>query len=184
MRTPAVMANINVINLLTSHIYEHVALQARELVEAEFGPKLQELQQQYNGQIPEEAMQAIQVEIENEVAQRIAELAANLSEVLAPADNEDPLVEIRKQELALQGARLQQDAKEFETNTVLKAQQDQMSNQLTAQRNAISQQTADERTQVARERIDAQEEMAASRIAVELENLIKKEFKKQLMFND
>ena len=173
MRTPAVMANINIIGLLTSHMYEHVALQARELVEAEFGPKLQELQQQYQGQIPEEAMQQIQVEIENEVAQRIAELSANLSEVLAPAGNEDPLVEIRKQELALQGARLQQDAKEFETTTVLKAQQDQLNNQLAAQRNDISQQTANERTQVARERIDAQEEMAASRIAVELEKLNK-----------
>jgi len=118
-------------------------------------------------------MQQIQMEIENEVAQRIAELSANLSEVLAPGGNEDPLVEIRKQELALQGARLQQDAKEFETNTVIKTQQDQINNQLTAQRNAISQQTADERTEVARERIDAQEEMAASRIAVELEKLNK-----------
>ena len=173
MRTPAVMANINIIGLLTSHIYEHLALQARELVETEFGPKLQELQQQHKGQIPEEMMQAIQIEIENEVAQRIAELSAKLSEVLAPAGNEDPLVEIRKQELALQGARLQQDAKEFETNTVLKAQQDQMGNQLGAQRNQIAQQGVDNRTQVARERIDAQEEMAASRIAIELEKLNK-----------
>ena len=41
-------------------------------------------------------------------------MSAQMSEVLAPPPNEDPLVEIRQQELALQGAKLQQDAKEFE----------------------------------------------------------------------
>ena len=173
MRTPAVMSNINIIGILTAHIYEHVSLQAREIVEQEFGPQLQQLQEQYQGQIPPEVMQQIQMEIENEVAQRIAEMSAQMSEVLAPPPNEDPLVEIRQQELALQGAKLQQDAKEFETNTVIKTQQDAFKNTMAEQKNDFSQMQALDKSAIARERIDAQEEIAAGRIALELQKLQK-----------
>jgi len=173
MRTPAVMSNINIIGILTAHIYEHVSLQAREIVEQEFGPQLQQLQEQYQGQIPPEVMQQIQMEIENEVAQRIAEMSAQMSEVLAPPPNEDPLVEIRQQELALQGAKLQQDAKEFETNTVIKTQQDAFKNTMAEQKNQFSEMNALDKSAIARERIDAQEEIAAGRIALELQKLQK-----------
>ena len=173
MRTPAVMSNINIIGILTAHIYEHVSLQAREIVEQEFGPQLQQLQEKYQGQIPPEVMQQIQMEIENEVAQRIAEMSAQMSEVLAPPPNEDPLVEIRQQELALQGAKLQQDAKEFETNTVIKTQQDAFKNTMAEQKNDFSQMQALDKSAIARERIDAQEEIAAGRIALELQKLQK-----------
>ena len=113
------------------------------------------------------------MEIENEVAQRIAEMSAQMSEVLAPPPNEDPLVEIRQQELALQGAKLQQDAKEFETNTVIKTQQDAFKNTMAEQKNQFSEMNALDKSAIARERIDAQEEIAAGRIALELQKLQK-----------
>lgn len=113
------------------------------------------------------------MEIENEVAQRIAEMSAQMSEVLAPPPSEDPLVEIRQQELALQGAKLQQDAKEFETKTALQVQQENYKNLMGEQKQQFSEMQALDKSAIARERIDAQEEIAAGRIALELQKLQK-----------
>lgn len=168
------------VGVISAHIFQHLSLQAREMVEAE----LAQLKQQQgaemgaqiglaaqNGQIalPDALQQIGQIsaappqftpdQVEARVAQVLAELMAELAPRLSPpqGDGQDPLVMIRMQELALkdkdqtQRQALDQQKLSLENKKVLqRATSD-------ADRIDVQEQIAEDRTQVARERIAAQQ---------------------------
>lgn len=168
------------VGVISAHIFQHLSLKAREMVEAE----LAQLKQQQgaemgaqigmaaqNGQIalPDALQQIGQIsamppqftpdQVEARVAQVLAELMAELVPRLSPpqGNEQDPLVMIRMQELALkdkdqtQREALDQQKLSLENKKVLqRANSD-------AARIDVQEKIAEDRTQVARERIAAQQ---------------------------
>ena len=164
------------VGVISAHIFQHLSLKAREMVEAE----LEQLKQQQgaemgaqlglaaqNGQIalPDALQQIGQIsamppqftpdQVEARVAQVLAELMTELAPRLSPPQGEgqDPLVMIRMQELALkdkdqtQRQTIDQQKLSLENQKILqRANSD-------AARIDVQEQIAEARTQVARERI-------------------------------
>jgi hypothetical protein len=164
------------VGVISAHIFQHLSLKAREMVEAE----LAQLKQQQgaemgaqlglaaqNGEIalPDALQQIGQIsamppqftpdQVEARVAQVLAELMTELGPRLSPpqGDGQDPLVMIRMQELALkdkdqtQRQEIDQQKLSLENQKILqRANSD-------AARIDVQEQIAVARTQVARERI-------------------------------
>ena len=152
LNTPPVQMNAQVQALIHSHIMQHLQMKADILGEQQMPPEVmqqfQQLQQQAQEASAQEA-QNLAIEAGNILAQFSAPILAELlveynQKVSAPQD-EDPLVAIRKQELALKGQELSIEQQQF-----LAAEQRKM-------------QEAQQRINVDRERIDAQEDIAELR---------------------
>jgi len=152
LNTPPVQMNAQVQALIHSHIMQHLQMKADILGEQQMPPEVmqqfQQLQQQAQNASAQEA-QNLAIEAGNILAQFSAPILAELlveynQKVSAPQD-EDPLVAIRKQELALKGQELSIEQQQF-----LAAEQRKM-------------QEAQQRINVDRERIDTQEDIAELR---------------------
>tara|TARA_R100000988_G_scaffold98273_1_gene66304 strand:+ start:675 stop:3146 length:2472 start_codon:yes stop_codon:yes gene_type:complete len=152
LNTPPVQMNAQVQALIHSHIMQHLQMKADILGEQQMPPEVmqqfQQLQQQAQEASAQEA-QNLAIEAGNILAQFSAPILAELlveynQKVSAPQD-EDPLVAIRKQELALKGQELSIEQQQF-----LAAEQRKM-------------QEAQQRINVDRERIDTQEDIAELR---------------------
>ena len=122
-----------VLMVLEKHIYEHLGLKAMVMAQQ---------QMQQAGQRVDPAQQ------EQMIAQLQAQLVAQFQQQQPPQPQQDPLVEVKKQELAL------------------REQQIQMDNQVDQQRLAMDAQRNAEQTNVARERIDSQEDIAQMRARI------------------
>ena len=122
-----------VLMVLEKHIYEHLGLKAMVMAQQ---------QMQQAGQQLDPAQQ------EQMIAQLQAQLVAQFQQQQPPQPQQDPLVEVKKQELAL------------------REQQIQMDNQVDQQRLAMDAQRNAEQTNVARERIDSQEDIAQMRARI------------------
>jgi len=175
-QTPPVMAAIQ------AHCFQHIAHWARERVQQE----VQQLQQQEIQQIqmliqtgaidPQIGMQRMQVvqqgggqfspeQIEARVAQVQQELTSWLIQQLnpAPGEEEDPLVRIRQQELALKGQKQEFDAQVDQEKLALDRDKLQQAAQTDAARMELQEEIAEERNEVNRERIEATLDMAEMR---------------------
>jgi len=98
--------------ILQAHISEHISFLAREEVMAKNAQEMQEQAAQFGGQIPPELQQQFQMEIENQVAQRIVEmteaLVAEEQEYLGQKD-QDPLIDLKQQEINLRAQEIKQN---------------------------------------------------------------------------
>ena len=148
MRTPIVMAAPVVVGGLTGHISQHIGMKARGLVIQELGPILEQAQAQGTDQLSPQDQQQLLSEAEGRISEVIAQITAELME--GSDTQEDPLVELRKEELRLQEADMYRKSQEH------------------LDKHSLDEREASERTSVARERIDSQEDIAEmrSRIAV------------------
>jgi hypothetical protein len=126
---------------LEKHIYEHIGLKAR--VQAMQNPQAQ--------QMPPE-------QLENMVAQLQAQLVAEFQQQQPPAPQEDPLVQIKQQELAI------------------REQEMQMDNQLDQQRLQMDATNRQENIQLGRERIQSQEDIAQMRARIALQRQQQNQF--------
>lgn len=173
------------VGVISSHIFQHLSLKAREVVEGELAQLKQQMGAQMgaqiglaaqNGQIPVgAAMQQISQlgamppqftpdQIEARVAQVLAELMAQVLPQLSPAQqNNDPLVMIRMQELALKDKELAQRKENDDKKVALENKKLLQRSTSDAARIEVQEQVSDDRVQVARERIAAQMSMAQNR---------------------
>jgi len=98
--------------ILQGHISEHIAMMAREEIMSKNEQEMQQQAAQFGGQIPPELQQQFQMEIENQVAERIVqmteELVAEEQEYLGKKDS-DPLIDLKQQELTLRAQEIQQN---------------------------------------------------------------------------
>ncbi len=142
MSSIIVRSNAAAMQILQTHIFEHLAMKAQMVVQQE----MMMLQQQGQA-VPPEMMQNRVAEVE---AQLMAEYIQQESQILG-AGKQDPLVDLKAQELQLrQQEQMQQ------------AQQDQLELQLDRQK--LTQQGA-----LARERIDSTEDIAAMRAQIAMQ---------------
>ena len=141
--------------ILQGHIVEHIGLQAREEVEEEMKPALEEQIANYGGQIPPDLQAQLQEQIEEQIAEKIAlmteEMVAEEQEILA-AEGQDPLIALKQQEINLK-------AGDLERKTV--ADQAKL---------GLDKAKLDQTAELTQDKIDSQEDIAQLRANV---NLIK-----------
>lgn len=171
------------IGVISAHIFQHLSLKAREMVDAELAQLRQQQGAQMgaqiglaaqNGQItlPAAMQQIGQLgamppqftpdQVEARVSQVLAGLMAEIAPKLSPpqGQNQDPLVMIRMQELALKDKELGQ-RKEFEDKKMAMEGKKLLQRSTSdAARIEVQEQVSEDRTQIARERIAAQQEQA------------------------
>ena len=156
MKTPVVMATPPTFGLLQAHLCEHIALNARAAAQGEMLQQAQQLQQlQAAGQIsPQEAQMQMQGDVEVRVAQLIAQYTQQvMAELMAPAGEVDPLVQLRDKELDIKALDMQRKADEF------------------ASKQSFEEQREAQRQDLTREKMDSQEDIALLRADVNLERI-------------
>ena len=132
---------------------DHVSIQAREEIEAEMGPQIQQVTAQYGGQLPEELQLQFQQELEQLVAEKISiateEMVADEVE-LSQALGQDPLVDLKQQEINIRSQDLERKTMVDEAKI------------------GIDEQKLRQDAQIAQDRIDSQEDIAQLRANVNL----------------
>ena len=136
--------NLPVLTALQAHVSEHIALMAREQVEAKNAPVIQEQAQKFGGQIPPELLQQFQAQNEKEIAQVIAEMTndavAEEQEYLEKTGETDPLIDLKQQDLLLklneqQMRKEEQDEKFKIDRERIKSQEEQTDKRVETQQN-------------------------------------------------
>ena len=132
---------------------EHVSIESREEAEDDMAKQIEEVTQQYGGQIPPELQAEMQEALEQQIAERIAakvtEMAQEEAEFVAQ-QGQDPLVMLKEQELGLREAEINR-----------KAMNDQANQEMDAMKLAQD-------AKIAQDRIDSQEDIAQLRANVNL----------------
>ena len=163
LQTPPVQMNAQVQALIHSHIMQHLQMKADALGEQQMPP---EIQQQFQ-QLQQQAQQVSPAEAEQLVMQAgdllaqfsapiMAELISEYSKQVENPNDEDPLVAIRKQELALKGQELSIEQQQFLQEEKRKAQEAQMRARVDRERIATQEDIADLRDDTARARLEQQ----------------------------
>ena len=163
LQTPPVQMNAQVQALIHSHIMQHLQMKADALAEQQMPP---EIQQQFQ-QLQQQAQQASPAEAEQLVMQAgdllaqfsapiMAELISEYSKQVDNPNDEDPLVAIRKQELALKGQELSMEQQQFLQEEKRKAQEAQMRARVDRERIGSQEDIADLRDDTARARLEQQ----------------------------
>ena len=134
-------------------------MQAQQEVMSQLDPEAQMVLQQ-NPQM----VQQLQGEIANKAAELIGELTEQFAQAVSPADNVDPLVAIRQQELSLRGAEIQQNAEQFQEKQELEREKERNDALIAQQRIDLTEEATAEKTRVAEERIQTQRDIAAANL--------------------
>jgi hypothetical protein len=159
--TPLVQASPSVYGMLVAHIMEHLSHKARLMVNQEVQQSMQQMQAlaQVGAVPPQMAQMQPQIppdQIEARVAQIEAQLVAQFLQSLQPppdAQQADPLVQIRQQEL------------------MIKATESERKAQLDRERMALEAQKLQQRAATDAARIESQEEIAENRADVNMERI-------------
>ena len=163
LSTPVAQANANIIMTIQGHISEHIAMmsesQAQQEIMAELSPEAQMMMQQN----PQMAQQ-VQNEVQNRAAEIAGEMTEQYAQAVAPADQSDPLVAIRQQELSLRGAEIQEKSRQFEDKQQLEREKERNDILLNQQRIDLSEEANSEKVRIAEDRIKTQREIAAANL--------------------
>ena len=108
--------------------------------------------------------QQMQNDVQNRAAEIIGELTEKYAQTVAPSSSEDPLVTIRKQELALRGQDIERKAEEFEKKQELDKEKERNQRLVDQQRIDISEEALNDKTRIAEERIQTQRDIANANI--------------------
>ena len=150
----SVKNNPQALMTLEAHIMEHVAMRAREQIEQEQAPLIQERSQEAGGQLsPEEQMQ-IQQEMETAVAVRIAEDTAEMvadEQEFLDSQGSDPLIDLKQQEINLRAQDLQRKSMVDESKL------------------GLEQQKLAQSAKISQDKIDSNEDIAQLRANVNLD---------------
>lgn len=148
MQLPIVQASPQAYGMFLGHVQEHIAFKARNLIQE------QVQQAQMQAQMQGVPLQMTPQDVEDAVAQLESQLTTQVLQSLMPqGDQQDPLVAIRQQELAIKAM-----------DSERKAQRDQ--EDLELERQKLMQRAATDAA-----RIESQEEIAEQRAAVNMERI-------------
>jgi hypothetical protein len=161
--TPVAQANAAIVMTLQGHIQEHIGFMAEQMAQDEVMEGMDQMQAQMIATNPD-----LQAQIANQVSSRAAELIGELTEqyaqAVSPPPEQDPLVSIRQQELALRGADIQRKAEEFERSQEFDKEKERNDKLLAQQRLDLQDEALSDKTRVAEERIQTQRDIAAANI--------------------
>jgi hypothetical protein len=155
--------NAQVQALIHSHIMQHLQMKADVLGEQQMPPdvlqQFQQVQQQAQQANPSEAEQLVQQAgdiLAQFSAPIMAQLITEYSQSVADPSDEDPLVAIRKQELALKGQELSLEQQQFLQEEQRKSQDAQRRINVDKERIESMEDIAELRDQTARARLEQQ----------------------------
>ena len=176
MQTPLVATSPTVMGTFYAHLQEHIAYKARAQVEREVNEAAQGLQQGVQqGQVDPVTGQVFMNELESQsndpasIEERVAQIEVQLmKEVMAAVAppqqvQEDPLVKIRMQELAIREQQAKSDAALDQAKIQLEQMKLQQKAATDAARLELQEEVAENRNEVNRERIDVQRQSAQRR---------------------
>ena len=157
--TSAAQINAGIAMTLQGHIQEHIGMMAEAMAQQEIMAEIPPEQQMMMQQNPQ-MQQQIQEQVQSRAAEIIGELTEKYAQTIAPESGDDPLVEIRKQELSLKGADIDRKAEEFEKKQQFDREKERNQRLVDQQRIDISEESLDDKTRIAEERIEAQRDIA------------------------
>jgi hypothetical protein len=177
MKTPLVMTSPQVMGTFYSHIMEHVSQKARNMVMQEIQSIISqaELAAQSGAIDPQAAQQQIMkvqqdmqdpAQMESLISLQMEKLMAEVLPGLLPTGNspmDDPLVQIRMQELALKQEDLQRKKEDDQGQLLIELQKMQQRAATDAARMESQEEIAQNRNEVNRERIDVQRQAVQRR---------------------
>ena len=121
--TPIAQANAAIVMTFQGHISEHIAMmseiQAQQEISANMTPEQQAIMQQ-----DPIAMKQFQDQVASRAAEISSEVSEQYAQSITPPPSEDPLVSIRKQELALRGQEVAQRQQQFEVEQEFKKEKE------------------------------------------------------------
>ena len=149
-----------------AHIMQHLQMKADSIAQQQMPPEAlqqyQQLQQQAQQMPPVEAAQVMQ-QANDLLAQFsspiMTELMQQFSQEVATPPQEDPLVAIRKQELALKGQELQQDREQFEMKEQMRAEEKMRQDRIDRERIATQMDIAKMKDDSTQDRLEQQKEL-------------------------
>ena len=155
-----VQANIH------SHIMQHLQLKADAIAQQQMPPEAmqqyQQMQQQAQQMPPTESAQ-IMNQAQGILAQFsspiMTELVQQFTEQVSAPPEEDPLVTIRKQELALKGQQLSQEQDQFETKEQMRMEEKLRQDGIDMERINAQRDIANLKDDTTRDRMDQQKEL-------------------------
>ena len=156
--TAQAQMNPPVLSLIQAHIYQHVSFKAAQTVDMENqqNPQMQQMQQQ--GMQNPELQQQLMTQVATRVAQVIAELMAELNVNFAPPDPEDPLVDLRREEIAVKSADVQRKSREFEEKQKYDMVDMEQRDEIARERLDVMEDIAEMRNETSQDRLDQQAE--------------------------
>jgi hypothetical protein len=168
LNTPPVQMNAAIQALIHSHIMEHLQMKADILGQQQMPPEVQAQVQQLEQQL-EQLSPAQQPPVRDQLNALIAqfaspilaELVADYTQRISAPQDEDPLVSIRKQELALKGQELAIEQQQFVASENRKAQDSARRAQIDRERIGLTEEIAEMRDDTARARLEQQRLMKA-----------------------
>ena len=177
MKTPLVMTSPQVMGTFYAHVMEHASQKARQMVMKEIEAIINQAQlAAQSGAIDPQAaqMQIMEVQqnmqdpaqMEQLISLQMEKVMADILPELMPTGNDpmnDPLVQIRMQELALKQQDLQRKSEDDQGQMLLELQKMQQRAATDAARMESQEDIAEERNKVNRERIDVQREAMTRR---------------------
>ena len=173
MKLPLVSTSPNIYAIFMAHLQDHISMKARLTVMQQVEQQQAEAQQmmlaaQMGAVDPMVAQQQMQMAgqmspdmVEAEVAKLEAQITQEVIAMIAPPQGQqDPLVQIRQQELAIKAAESERRAKQDQMELDLDRQKLQQKAMTDAARIELQEEIADDRADVNRERIQTQRELA------------------------
>ena len=167
------------LGLIQGHIYQHVDFKAREMAMQD--PQITQMQQQMQ-MMQQQAMQnpAMQQQLQQMQQQmapiledKVAQLSSEILNDLAPqfkVDNEDPLVELRKEELDIKAADVDRKADEAQQRIDIEQERLDRNMDMADDRLKTQVDIADMKNDTAQDRINLQREAQMAKTA---ENMAK-----------
>jgi len=167
IRTRMVQINPMVYALLQAHISEHLSFKARGQV-LQIMEKMPEFQE-----LAKVNMEAYQTYTESMVAERVAVLTAELQELerINNADKQDPLIQLKQQEIDLKAMDMQRKVGEFISESDRKSNEFEQKIDLEKMKREDAEESSQQRIRVADEKLD----VARAKVLKELERESKDE---------
>jgi hypothetical protein len=156
--TAQAQMNPPVLSLIQAHIYQHVSFKAAQMVDMENQQNPQMMQMQQQAMQNPELQQQLMTQVATRVAQVIAELMAQLNVNFAPPNPQDPLVDLRREEIAVKSADVQRKAREFEEKQKYDMVDMEQRDEIARERLDVMEDIAEMRNKTAQDRLDQQEE--------------------------
>ena len=162
--------------LIISHCMQHLQFLATQMAEEQMPEETKQQMDQIQAQMqqvsPEEAqmiMQQMQMVMEQFSSAIMAQLASEFLQSIGMSNSEDPLVDIRKQELDLKDKELDMESQQFEAKQQQRAQEKMLDAQLQQERMGVQKDIADDKLEVAIDRLKQNADLKL----IELENKIR-----------
>jgi len=150
-------------SLIIAHMMQHLQFLAGQMAQQQIPPEVQQQVQQMQAQMqqmpPEEQPQVAaqtQMIVESFSAPIMAEMAQELLISIGQGNEEDPLVQIRQQELELRDKEIDIDQNQFVEKQAQKGQDKLLENEIAKQRIGVQKDIADDKLDIARERLEQQ----------------------------